>query len=141
MVGGRTRDGWAKNLYTAQYHSIGLEYSLHQSHQSNTGPRLTRLNLKSPCPASSSVFKNLLTPLSNAFSLNMSSSSANSPRHSGPFLLPSSSYSRPSLPLTKHTKCKSTFSSALGALVSPFFAASACALSRAELEYSKSALS
>jgi len=73
------------------------------SPQSRLGPSATKLNLNSPPPASSSLFKKLFTPRLNAFSLNTSSSFPNSPRSNGPFLLPSSSQRWLFADLTKQT--------------------------------------
>lgn len=63
---------------------------VHEPH-SRLGPNATRLNLSSPAPASCSRARKPLTPMSSALSLSTSSSSANVPRFSGPFRLPSSS--------------------------------------------------
>lgn len=119
------------NVHRANDHS-------HRFNQSKLGASATQLNLSSPPPASSSLFRKAFTPNSNPCSLNTSSPSSNQPLINGPFLRPSSSHSLlfppPSLwssSATKHTKCRSTLASAAGAAVSPFAAASACAASRA----------
>jgi len=65
------------------------------SPQSNEGASTIRLNLSSPPPASSSLFKNALTPFFNASSLSTSSSSFSAPRSRGPVLLPSISHKWP----------------------------------------------
>src|SRR3954447_12806397 len=63
---------------------------------SKLGPSITTLNLNSPPPASSSLFKKACTPSSRPFSLSTSSPSANTPLFNGPFLLPSNSHKLPS---------------------------------------------
>ena len=95
--------------------------------QSRLGASASRLNRKSPPPASSSLFRKLRTPKLTALSLNASSSTPNLPLFSGPFLRPSSSQRLLSPDLTNATKCKSILSSADGAVVLPCTAAAACA--------------
>ena len=71
--------------------------------QPSDGANTTRLNLKSPPPASSSRRRNCRTPSSNARWLRTSSSSLKTPRSIGPFRRPSSSQRWFVFDLTKHT--------------------------------------
>ena len=94
---------------------------------SKLGANASRLNLRSPPPASSSLFRKAFTPSCSALSVNTSSSSASFPRFNGPFRDPSSSHRLFSADLMKATKCRSTEAVADSAAVSPWDAADSCA--------------
>lgn len=90
---------------------------------SKLGANASRLNLRSPPPASSSLFKKALTPNCSALSVNTSSSASSFPRFKGPFRRPSSSHRFFWADLMKATKCRSTEAVADNAAVSPCAAA------------------
>ncbi len=90
---------------------------------SKLGANASRLNLRSPPPASSSLFKKALTPNCSALSANTSSSASSFPRFKGPFRRPSSSHRFFWADLMKATKCRSTEAVADNAAVSPCAAA------------------
>lgn len=90
---------------------------------SKLGANASRLNLRSPPPASSSLFKKALTPNRNALSVNTSSSASSVPRFKGPLRRPSSSHRLFWADLMKATKCRSTEAVADNAAVSPCAAA------------------